>query len=658
MGAVMKKTAIILLLVGMAALAFGQIRSPGSRYAQEGLEYYQRGEYNRAIREFLSADRSADGRVPEYHYWLGRLHIAVADTASAMRWFDKYLDSGDKQYQSQVDNYLRIVQRQKKIFSKVNIRPLPDYVNSRNSDYGAILDPEGKYLYFTSLRPAKKGKENIWRSEIFSSGFGQPELVDELSTDKNEAFGCFSADPQGAWIFGNYETNKRDGDIYFVPRTDKWFQPQNISQLNSSQVETHPMVFRDRLLFFASSREGGYGGTDIYVSEKIGGIWTQPQNLGPMINTSENEQTPFLDWDGRTLYFSSRGHPGFGGYDLFKAYRIGTTWQEWSLPENLGLPVNSTRNDRYFYHVRGSNEGYISSDRQVSGFEKIYQINFSLARPTSYLVREANGSVRSVDVEYVAPALRKPADEETIFARIDESLETIRQGLPKPGFVPAPLGREPQPTEALAEDVEPIIIRVEGSVHDQFGEAVLTEVQISGETNGQRTVEVFNTNSLGNFLGTLPLADTYTAVINTPGYLVHQQIIHDPRSLARVKLDIELQKLEKKASLSLPDILFENGSSELGSGATVELDLLVMSLLTNQGLKVKLSGHAWESGSAAENKDLSERRARAVADYLISKGIAKKRVSWKAYGNTRTLDPQTEPSALGKSRRVEIMLQL
>ena len=109
---------------------------------------------------------------------------------------------------------------------------------------------------------------------------------------------------------------------------------------------------------------------------------------------------------GRTLYFSSRGHPGFGGYDLFKAYRIGTTWQEWSLPENLGLPVNSTRNDRYFYHGRGSNGGYISSDRQVSGFEKIYQINFSLARPTSYLVREADGSVRSVDVEYVAPALR------------------------------------------------------------------------------------------------------------------------------------------------------------------------------------------------------------------------------------------------------------
>lgn len=276
-------------------------------------------------------------------------------------------------------------------------------------------------------------------------------MVEDLSTDKNEAFGCFSAEPQGAWIFGNYESNKRDGDIYFAPRTDKWFQPQNISQLNSSQVETHPMGFRDRLLFFASSREGGYGGTDIYVSELIGGVWTQPQNLGPMINTPDNEQTPFLDWDGRTLFFSSRGHPGFGGYDMFKAYRIGTGWQEWSLPENLGLPVNSTRNDRYFYHVRGSNEGYMSSDRQVSGFEKIYQINFALTSPASYLIRDDDGTVSNVDIITVIPPKRAPADEESIFARIDQSLDLIRKGLPGPDFVPAPLGRDNPVFETATE---------------------------------------------------------------------------------------------------------------------------------------------------------------------------------------------------------------
>ncbi|MCB5246928.1 MAG: OmpA family protein [Candidatus Cloacimonetes bacterium] len=653
----MKKTAFLMLLLGLAVLASGQISSPGSRYAQEGLEYYQRGDYDRAIREFLKADDSANGRNPEYHYWLGRLHIAVADTSSAMRWFERYQDSQDTAYQTQVDNYLRIVQRQARIFSRVNLRPLPDYVNSRNSDYGAVLDPEEKYLYFTSLRPARKNKENIWRTEIFRSGFGQPELVEELSTDKNEAFGCFSAEPQGAWIFGNYEANKRDGDIYFVPRTDKWFQPQNISQLNSSQVETHPMVFRDRLLFFASSRDGGYGGTDIYVSEKIGGIWTQPQNLGPMINTAENEQTPFLDWDGRTLYFSSRGHPGFGGYDLFKAYRAGTNWQEWSLPENLGLPVNSTRNDRYFYHARGSNEGYLSSDRQVSGFEKIYQLNFALTLPASYLVQEEDGSVRSVDIVTYVPPARKPADEESIFARIDESLETIKQGIPGPDFVPAPLGREPQAFEPIAELTPPSLIRIAGSVRDQYGEPVITEVQIQSETEGQRNLEIFNTNSLGNFLGTLPSAPLYIAVINAKDYLVHSEELSPGKGSSELRLDVELQKLEKKAQLSLADILFAAESAELDPKAISELDLVVMTLLTNPDLKVKLSGHAWETGSDDFNKQLSERRAKSVADYLIDKGIPKKRISWKAYGNSRTLDPLSVPSALSKSRRVEIMLQ-
>lgn len=168
-----KKIAICLILVSLATFAFAQIRAQGSRYAQEGLEYYQRGQYDRAIGEFLNADRSAGGKTPEYHYWLGRLHIAVADTSSAMQWFDKYRSSGDSVYRTQVDNYLRIVQRQEKIFSRVNIRPLPEYVNSRNSDYGAVPDPEGKYLYFTSLRPAKKAKENIWRVEDLPLGIWQ-----------------------------------------------------------------------------------------------------------------------------------------------------------------------------------------------------------------------------------------------------------------------------------------------------------------------------------------------------------------------------------------------------------------------------------------------------------------------------------------------------
>ncbi len=654
----MKKTFIFLILVGLAACACAQIGSQGSRYAQEGLEYYQRGNYDNAIREFINADRSAGGKVPEYHYWLGRLHIAVADTSSARQWFDRYLASGDTEYRSQVDNYLRIVQRQNKIFSRVNIRPLPDYVNSRNSDYGAIPDPDGKYLYFTSLRPAKKDKENIWRVELFRAGFGRPELVEELSTDNNEAFGCFAQEPPGAWIFGNYEANKRDGDIYFVPRTDKWFKPQNASRMNSKQVETQPMVFRDRLLFFSSSREGGYGGTDIYVSEKIGGVWTQPQNLGPVINTAENEQTPFLDLDGRTLFFASRGHPGFGGYDIFKAYRIGNSWQDWSLPENLGLPVNSTRNDRYFHHVRGSNEGYISSDRQVSGFEKIYQINFSLADPASYLIREDDGSVSVVDIVYVVPPRRLPADDETIFARIDESLESIRQGLAKrKDYEPIPLERESWSGEATKEAAKQPPIRIEGSVRDQYGMAVITEIQINSKRDGERYQELLNTNAQGSFLEMLPPAEMYHVVVNIPGYVVYSREVRPSMGSTAMRLDIVLQKLDKGKATSLPDILFAYGSSQLDGTATSDLDLLVMTMLANPELKVRLSGHAWENANDDFNKQLSELRAKVVADYLISKGIGPKRMSLRSYGKTNPLEFQAESTARSLNRRVGIVLQ-
>lgn len=651
----MKKIILSLLFFGLLVGAWGQILSPGHRYAQEGMEYYQRGNYDRAIREFINADKSAGGKMPEYHYWLGRLHIAVADTTEAMAWFNRYVSSGDTAYKRQVENYLRIVQRQKQIFSRVSVRPLPDYVNSPNSDYGAIPDPQGKYLYFTSLRPAARAKENIWRTEIFSSGFGRPELVKELSTDKNEAFGCFSEDPPGAWIFGNYEANKRDGDIYFVPRTDKWFKPQNVTQLNTSQVETQPMVYRDRLLFFTSSREDGFGGTDIYVSEKIGGYWTEPQNLGPTINTAENEQTPFLDWDGRTLYFASNGHPGFGGYDIFKAYKTGPSWQDWSLPENLGLPINSTRNDRYFYHVRGSNEGYISSDRQVSGFEKIYQISFTPVSPASYLVQAEDGSVRAVELVKYVPLRRKTADEDSIFEMIDKTLDVISAGLPDPDFVPPPLWPEDRVPEAAEEALQQQYVRVSGNVKDQDGSPVQIEIRFNSESEFGRSIEVLNSDAIGSYRGNLPLAESYEVVVNSPGYLIFWQKIPLAEGRTRLTQDISVYKLETKTSLPYTDILFKSNSSQLDAKATAELDLLVLTLLTNPSMKVRLAGHADEGGTASYHKQVSKLRAQVVADYLMEKGIAKKRISLKSYGSSRPLDGTGTPE---KNRRVEINLQM
>lgn len=410
----------IFICLALLVLAITLSAALGDRLAQEGRVLFQNGEYQQALGKYLAADRAADGTVPEYHYWLGRLYSALGDASNTLVWLRKYIQSNDQQYRPQAQEQIGILERQGSIFTKAELRSMPGSINSSNSDFGAIVDPTGKYLWFTSLRPALFAKENIWRAEITPDGFGAPELVKELSTDKNESLGSFSLDGSTAWLFGNFAKDKLDGDIYYLELGKGGATPVNATQFNSSQVDTQPMAFRNSLLFFASSRAGGFGGTDIYVAEKIGGLWSDPINLGAAINTAGNEQTPFLDQDGQTLYFASSGHPGFGGYDIFKACKFGPGWADWSIPENLGLPINSVRNDRYFFRIPATNQGFISSDRVAADYEKIYQLTIDRVYPPSYLLKDSSGNIRTVEITPPRAAEKLPASTNSVLDDINK----------------------------------------------------------------------------------------------------------------------------------------------------------------------------------------------------------------------------------------------
>ncbi|MDP3113728.1 MAG: OmpA family protein [Candidatus Cloacimonadaceae bacterium] len=618
------------LLIIMVTLGAIQIGLKGERYALEGMDYYHRGDYKRAIDQFKAADHSANGEVPEYHYWLGRLYIAREDTTNAMSWLARYVQSGDKEFRTSVDDYIEIIRRQAMIFEKVNLRPMPRHFNSRNSDYGAVVDPWGKYLYFTSLRPSRFDKENIWRSEILRStsgaviGYGRPELVNELITDGNEAFGSFAADGSGAYIFGNYEQSKLDGDIYYSEYNKKWSPPDNILPLNSSQVDTHPMVYDDSIVFFTSSRDDGFGGTDLYVSEKTGGFWSSPQNLGPRINTSKNEQTPFLDYDGRTLFFASNGHPGFGGYDLFKAVKIGSSWQEWSIPENLGLPMNSIRNDRYFYHNRDSNEGFISTDRTAEGFEKIVQLSFKNTIPSSYVIDDGTGSRISIPM-------------------IDEPVPAI--SLVTPDKI----------TGAIEKPLVPPPFAIWGKVTDDDGNPLSVELEITGIVDGQTHKDIVVSDKEGNFEIKLPYAENYTLIINEDGYFNYTQDFSPPKTGQPFKLDISLKKLE----VERPPIIFHNIQFAFDKAVIKESSLpfineIVVTLLNNPEIKVEISGHTCNIGKAKYNLDLSKRRAKAVVDYLIEKGIEKDRLRSEGFGLSKPLNKNSTIAERALNRRVEV----
>lgn len=610
------KPILLLILCLGAATLFAALGMQGERYAISGIEYYQRGEYRSAISDFLAADRSADGKVPGYHYWLGRLYIAQGDTMNAMGWLNRYLASEDNEFRQESKDYLKIINRQERIFEKVGIRPMASYLQSRNSDYGAVISPDGNHLYYTSLSPTRTEKENIWRSERLATGWGRPYPVEELNTDKNEALGSFSMDGNTAYLFGNYKRGQIDGDIFKSTLVNgKWSAPVSIDALNSPQVEAHPFVYQDSLMFFTSSKEGGYGGFDLYVSEFTNGEWQQPENLGPKINTAGNEQTPFLDYDGRSLFFASDYHPGFGGYDLFKTVKIGQSWQDWSVPENLGLPLNSIRNDRFFFHTLNSNEALLSTDRQAAGFEKMMNLSLVYAIPPSYIV-------------------------------VDESTgEEVT-------IVVTPQGDYKE--DEVTEEEKPVqeYVTVLGKITDEDGNPIQCTVEFTAHINDKIYRDVAFSDADGEFKISLNKADKYVVIVNKEGYLVHAEELF-PRNRKELTHNITMKKLEEEKIFVFQNVQFNFNSSILKEESFAVLDEIVVTLLTNPGLELEISGHTCDMGPSDYNLWLSDRRAKSVFDYLVLKGVEPKRLSHIGYGEDRPLNGNENLEQRILNRRVE-----
>ncbi|OQY38964.1 MAG: hypothetical protein B6226_02810 [Candidatus Cloacimonetes bacterium 4572_65] len=273
---------------------------------------------------------------------------------------------------------------------------MPSYINSVNSDYSPIVSLDGERLFFTSARKSEQLKENVFVANRVNGKWGRPTMVKQLSSVGNESVNSFSKDGEFIYLFGNFAGDRnKQGDIYKAQKVSSaWTTPEKIEAISSKHAEMQPYVFDDKVMFFTSNRPGGLGGYDIWVSQ-FSGSWEKPINLGSVINTHGDEQTPFLDWDGETLYFSSNGYPTFGGLDIFKSTKVGLSWTDWSEPVNLGVEINTVRNDRHFYKVKNSNEVYLSSDRNNStGFEDIYKAYSSSEYNSAAVV--VSGTVKDI----------------------------------------------------------------------------------------------------------------------------------------------------------------------------------------------------------------------------------------------------------------------
>ena len=243
---------------------------------------------------------------------------------------------------------------------------LGDSINTELSEYLPTLSVDDSVLVFS--RRSKDGGEYFYRSPMITPDhFGKAMLV---PGDLNqETFkGALTVSADGEWmIFAGNIPGKTYGnyDLYISYYTPNgWSEPENMGEtINSEFWESSPCLSPDkRALYFSSNRPGGFGGKDLYVSYRdVRGKWGTPINLGPEINTKGDEQAPFIHADNQTLYFTSNGLPGYGGTDLF-VIRKGPNGN-WSLPENLGFPINTIENEGSLAIAPNGIDAYYASDR-------------------------------------------------------------------------------------------------------------------------------------------------------------------------------------------------------------------------------------------------------------------------------------------------------
>ena len=595
---------------------------------------------------------------------LGYAHHLNGDWDEAIKWYKafeaKLMAAKDKKNAEQIDYALtklekRIEECKNGIeLSKNPVRVFIDNIgtkiNSEYPEYGVSLSADESIMMITSKRPGSTGFDVLTEKDIkkehMEEDYAEDIYVTYKDSDGNwsklqnmgkpingpehDATVNLSADGMSLLMYNS----DNGGDLFESHlEGDKWSKPKNIGKpINSKFHDSHATYSPDkkRIYFVSSREEDNYGINDpsspfpgkthdIYYSDwdENKGRWGDAKNIGPVINTKYNEAGVYMHPDGRTLYFSSEGHNSMGSYDIFKSV-YDPDKEQWSKPENLGYPVNGPDVDAFFVISANGRRGYFAANHADSqGEEDIYVITFLGPEKKAVLVSEDN----------LLASEKNPITQRIIEPKM--AMNTAKTTILK--------GR---------------------TLDELTGEPVGASIELV-DNNKNKLVATFKSNSAsGKFLVSLPSGTNYGIAVKADGYLFHSENFDLPDTAAyqEVEKDIYLKKVQVGKSIVLKNIFFDVAKSTLRSESTAELNRLVALMNENPTIRIEIGGHTDNVGSDDYNQKLSENRAKAVVDYLISNGINKSRLEWKGYGESTPLASNDTPEGRQQNRRTEFKI--
>ena len=476
-----------------------------------------------------------------------------------------------------------------------DLEPIAGQINTDADEALPAISIDGSRMIFTR----REGRfENLhtsnWSNEQKEWGVGRS--ISRSQEEYNEGAHAISAD---GTIMAFTACNRRDAlgscDIYIMmlQENGSWTLPTNLQTVNSSAWDGQPAFSADgRTLYFSSSRKGGQGKRDLWVSrlENQAGnaAWSPPQNLGPNINTSGNESSPYLHYDDRTMYFMSDGHEGMGDYDLFRAIlRDG----HWSIPTNLGYPINTPgREGAMTIHPDGTKAYYtLESDLGTMDIFE-YDLPASLKPQTISYVK---------GLVYDNKSKMPLSGRVTIFALRDSTIKFNYTSHSDGTFMAAiPHGEK-------------------YGIHVTHPDYVFYSEQFEIESH-----------------------KPYSAIdLKAP-----------------LNPLIEISDTGKTDPIILRNVEFETGSARLLNDSYVELQQLKSLLLADPAIRMEIRGYTDNVGDAKSNLELSQKRAESVYRWLVTNGVQPERMTFEGLGENFPIADNDTEAGRQRNRRTEFVI--
>ena len=567
---------------------------------------------------------------PKYHsdpyYYLGFIAWEDENYDDCIKYLKQYLDFKDddeKKFNKEYDAFLsqaKQMVRYAKVYSelfknKVPFDPKPvEGICTEKDEYLPIISSDDEMMLFTRKMPyqnkdAMGGMISDKELELFSYSirnkkdgkFAKGQQM-PYPFNKNGSEGGATMTIDNKHLF--YTVCKDEGgsvincDIYTADNVDgEWKVGTKVEGINDPVYwDSQPSIASDgKTLYFASDRKGGRGGVDLYVTVKDmkTGIWSKPENMGPVINTNADEKSAFIHSDFQTLYFSSDGHPGVGGFDIFFSKKGDDG--KWSEPKNIGIPINTERDDLGFFVSTDGHLGYFASNEPS----------------------RANGkSVGKYDI-YSFDLYKEARPDEVSFFK--GKIEDHGNGEPK-GFT----------------------VEVKDAVTNKITEGMVDTI------TGNYAV-VVNTKAKHDLILT----------VKKENYAFSSQLIKKDSLINAepVKLNMDVDSIQVGKTYLLNNIYYKTNSADLDPGSAAVISEFAEFLKVHSTLKIEVRGHTDNVGDEKSNLALSTDRAFSVRDLLLSKGIDENRlINFKGYGASVPIADNATEAGRSKNRRTEFVI--